>query len=219
MYKIIGSDQKEYGPISADVMRQWIAEGRLNPATMAQDEANPGWKPLGQFPEFAGTFAAAASPGPAPTAPIGSVGGLTSPLPEAGRAAAAAKVKGPAIGLIITAALGFLSGLNSLIGGLTGRSGVPPDVLNNPELPEAVREMLQNMTGTGAVVGGILGLALSALILFGGLKLLKLQSRGLVMTAAIIAMLPCGGCCCIGLPIGIWTLVVMSKPDVKSMFS
>ena len=31
----------------------------------------------------------------------------------------------------------------------------------------------------------------------------NLQSKGLAMTAAILSLLPCGGCCCIGLPFGI----------------
>ena len=30
MYKIIGSDGKEYGPISLAQLKQWLAEGRLN---------------------------------------------------------------------------------------------------------------------------------------------------------------------------------------------
>ena len=30
MYKIIGADKKEYGPITADQLRQWLAEGRVN---------------------------------------------------------------------------------------------------------------------------------------------------------------------------------------------
>ena len=28
MYRILGADGKQYGPISADVLRQWIAQGR-----------------------------------------------------------------------------------------------------------------------------------------------------------------------------------------------
>ena len=28
MYKIQGADQKDYGPVTADLMRQWIAERR-----------------------------------------------------------------------------------------------------------------------------------------------------------------------------------------------
>lgn len=53
MYKIIGADQKEYGPISADQIRQWIAEGRANAQTMVQGEGQADWRPLSSYPELA----------------------------------------------------------------------------------------------------------------------------------------------------------------------
>jgi len=56
MFKIIGADQKEYGPISAEQLRQWIREGRANAQTMVQVEGAAGWKPLSTYPEFAGSF-------------------------------------------------------------------------------------------------------------------------------------------------------------------
>jgi hypothetical protein len=52
MYKIIGADQKQYGPISADQIRQWISEGRVNGQTVACAEGTDAWKPLSAFPEF-----------------------------------------------------------------------------------------------------------------------------------------------------------------------
>lgn len=52
MYKIIGADQKEYGPVTADEVRQWISEGRLNAQSRACLEDTQEWKPLGMFPEF-----------------------------------------------------------------------------------------------------------------------------------------------------------------------
>lgn len=52
MYRIIGADHREYGPISADQIRQWLSEGRLNGATLVQAEGVPGWRPLATFPEF-----------------------------------------------------------------------------------------------------------------------------------------------------------------------
>jgi len=36
MYTIIGGDQKEYGALSAEDMRKWIAEGRLNAQTFTK---------------------------------------------------------------------------------------------------------------------------------------------------------------------------------------
>jgi uncharacterized membrane protein len=69
MYKIIGADQKEYGPIDADQMRRWIAEGRVGAQTSVQAEGGE-WRPLQTFPEFAEALAAkgvssAAAPGTA----------------------------------------------------------------------------------------------------------------------------------------------------------
>jgi hypothetical protein len=57
MYKIIGADQKQYGPISGDQIRQWISEGRVNGQTVACAEGSEDWKPLAQFPEFGFTAA------------------------------------------------------------------------------------------------------------------------------------------------------------------
>lgn len=52
MYKIIGVDQKEYGPVTGEQIRQWISEGRVNAQTQACLEGTEEWKPLGMFPEF-----------------------------------------------------------------------------------------------------------------------------------------------------------------------
>ena len=59
MYKIIGSDGREYGPVNAETIRQWIAEGRLHGPSQIQGEGQTGWKPLGDFPEFAAALGAA----------------------------------------------------------------------------------------------------------------------------------------------------------------
>lgn len=58
-YIIIGGDQKEYGPISADDVRQWIAEGRLNEQSLIKGEGDTEFRALGIFSEFAGAFAPA----------------------------------------------------------------------------------------------------------------------------------------------------------------
>jgi uncharacterized membrane protein len=53
MYKIIGADQREYGPVSAEQVRQWISEGRVNAQTMVRAEGETDWKPLSAISEFA----------------------------------------------------------------------------------------------------------------------------------------------------------------------
>jgi hypothetical protein len=52
MYKVIGSDQKIYGPVSVDQIRRWLAEGRVNSTTLLQAEGSNEWKPLSSIPEF-----------------------------------------------------------------------------------------------------------------------------------------------------------------------
>ena len=54
MYKVLGADGKEYGPVSAEQLRQWIIQRRLNAESLIQPEGQSGWKPLSFFSEFAG---------------------------------------------------------------------------------------------------------------------------------------------------------------------
>ncbi len=56
MYRIIGEDGRQYGPIVADDLRRWIAEGRANAQTLVHLEGAAEWKPLGTLPEFAAYF-------------------------------------------------------------------------------------------------------------------------------------------------------------------
>jgi len=62
MYKLIGADGKEYGPVSAEQLRQWIAEGRANAQTQVRAEGATDWAPAGQVAEFADLFAAPPPP-------------------------------------------------------------------------------------------------------------------------------------------------------------
>lgn len=86
MFKIIGGDGQEYGPVSADQLRQWITEGRVNLQTRVQAAGTTEWKPLGQFPEFAGTM-------------------VPPPLPPPVGAAPASKMSGGIIALIVCACI------------------------------------------------------------------------------------------------------------------
>ena len=78
MYKILGGDGKEYGPVTAEQIRQWVRENRLNGQSMAQGADSTDWKPLSAFPEFAPLFAASSSPPPIP-AGVTPIAATTSP--------------------------------------------------------------------------------------------------------------------------------------------
>src|SRR3974390_1215095 len=69
MYRIIGADGREYGPITAEQLRQWIAEGRANGQTRARIEGTTIWRPLTEYLEFASALAGTAF-GPVAAAPM-----------------------------------------------------------------------------------------------------------------------------------------------------
>jgi hypothetical protein len=66
MYRIIGADGREYGPVAADRLREWIVEGRVNAQTKALVEGTAVWKPLVEYLEFAPLLARMAASLPAP---------------------------------------------------------------------------------------------------------------------------------------------------------
>ncbi len=66
MYTIVGGDGKEYGPITAAHIREWLLDGRVNLQTRAKLDRENVWKTLGNFAEFARQTAAVPS---VPSAP------------------------------------------------------------------------------------------------------------------------------------------------------
>jgi uncharacterized protein DUF4339 len=219
MFKIIGADQKEYGPISIEQIRQWIRDGRLNAQTPAQRNGEGEWRPLSAFEEFADIFqlgtatpggtqtAGAPTPGYAPSAMPGA-------LPTGSREAALSAVKGPAIALIITSALGIAFSLLRVLIFLLSHAAVTRSTMSG-NLPPGWESFVRLLQGPLQ----LLFAAVAGFVLFGALKMMKLQGHTLAIITCIVAMLPCSGCCILGLPFGIWGLVVLNKPDVKSQFS
>jgi len=108
MYKIIGADGQPYGPVSAEQIKRWLGENRVNAQTLVQDEGSQEWKPLVSFPEFA---AEAKSPPVAFTPPP------VGPLPTANQSdpRASSKIAAGVCGILI----GSL-GVHKFILGYTG---------------------------------------------------------------------------------------------------
>lgn len=137
----------------------------------------------------------------------------------ADRAAAAAKVNGPAIALMVTAGIGMLlqviNLLMTILGAGAGLAGLSGGGSGNPEM-----ERIQALMGGGlGVVLGLFSLAIGVLIFIGAMKMKNLTSYGLAMAAAIVAMIPClSPCCCLGLPSGIWAIVALVDQNVKNSF-
>ncbi|MBM7118437.1 hypothetical protein [Archangium primigenium] len=135
--------------------------------------------------------------------------------------AAREAVSGPAILLMVTAGLGLAGAFFSFISSMMGGGTLSPEQLE--QLRQTNMENLipwVERANSFGVVGNLFTLALSGVTFYGALQMKNLRNYGLSMAAAIIAIVPCfGPCCCIGIPAGIWALVVINKPEVKAAFT
>jgi len=123
------------------------------------------------------------------------------------------QVLGPSTGLLVTGILGGIIELTVLIAEIIGRSF---KALWLDEVPEDYVDFLESGFGIGS---SLVGIVVAVFIIYVSLKMKDLNQWGLCVTASILAMIPCiSPCCIVGLPIGIWCLVVLMKPEVKAAF-
>jgi hypothetical protein len=118
------------------------------------------------------------------------------------------RVSAPATGLIVTGSLGLAVQILGAVGTV---------------LAVAFQPMARNNAFVGEVgvrlALGMLGICLSVLVIFAGVKMKNLENYVLSMTGAIIAVIPCfSPCCFLGIPFGIWAIVVLVSPEVKAAF-
>jgi hypothetical protein len=203
MYKILGADGNQYGPVSAEQVRAWVAEGRANGETMAQVEGAVEWRALSTFPEFAD--AVASRPGRA-VPPLTSAAPIMSINVEQ-------LVHGPATGLIVVGVIGFVLSIAGLVANLTGA------VVNLPGMDHNTELLARTLSGTFGIISTIVSILLSGIIFWGGMQMKALRNHSLAMAASILAIIPClSPCCLLGLPLGIWAAIVLAKPEVKAAF-
>lgn len=140
------------------------------------------------------------------------------------------KIATPALLLILTGVLGFLIEMGALalsVAAPTLFYDMMVDFIKNqPKNPQQQKqlqdmedkkdEMLLNSPLNIASI--MVGACVNALAVVGGIKMRSASGYGLSLAGSIAAIIPMGGCCCLTLPFGIWTLVVMMNPDVKAGF-
>jgi hypothetical protein len=195
--------------VTTEQVRQWISDGRANAQTPVRPEGATEWKPLAAYPEFAVLLGAGVVAQPAPMP--GLSGGE--------RQAALDAVKGPAIALKVTAVLGWIAIAVGLVWTVVrGSSGAYTNM--NSNLDPQMQKLIAGMSGTFGIVRDILAAAMGVLILMGASHMQNLRKYGFAIAATIIAMVPCvSPCCFLGLPFGIWALIVLNRKEVKSQFT
>ena len=116
-----------------------------------------------------------------------------------------ASLLGPGIGLIVVGVLAVLAGLANFMlmaGGAAGN----PGMRNDP-----------GYRG-GYYAGTVSCIIWGCIVTAGGVCMLIRKSHGLAKAGAITALLPCSGCCILGMPFGIWALMILGDPDVYNTF-
>lgn len=212
MYKIRGGDGMEYGPISGDILRQWIAQGRANADSQVQVEGTFNWQALGTLPEFADVTGG--------TAAVTGYG--ASAVPDTSAHDQALALANPAgWALMIVGMLGVLMCI--VLIAWYAVKGLPPnpfDQFMSGRPKTAAMQVGEKIGSFGALVVGI---GWAGFIAYAGLKLRRLESWGLVLTGAILAIIPCCGSqfpmCILSAPIGIWVIVVLCQAKVKNAFT
>jgi hypothetical protein len=122
------------------------------------------------------------------------------------------QVSGPATGLIVTAVLGFALQAVGFLGNIFGFT-------QGFMAPGTDQAAFNFLGGTVGMILNLVGVAVGVFILLGAQKMKNLENHGWAMAASIVAMIPCvSPCCLVGLPFGIWALIVLTKPEVKGAF-
>lgn len=128
------------------------------------------------------------------------------------------RVLPPAMGLLVVGLLGFFFSLFLL--------AIAPKAANAPNpmpgmIPDENWDQMQELERgpVGKAIRGLFAL-ISLLIMAAGMQMMRLKSWGLAVTGSILAMVNFqGACCCLGLPVGVWALIVLTQPVVRSAFA
>ncbi len=113
----------------------------------------------------------------------------------------------PAVGLLIAGALDCLTVVGALVGGihLLIRGSFSGEVIGF-------------LPGSAQIVIVAAMAAYSVFVVLGAWNLMQLRSHRLAMTGSILALFPFSPGAIIGVPMGIWALVLMTKEKVKAAF-
>ena len=142
--------------------------------------------------------------------------GAPPPMAPMGSAGAAQQVQGPALGLMITAGIGLLFGL---IGLAANALGLGAGALSSLGSSGPGGRYMHYMSGGIGIVSAIVGLAAMGFVMWGAMQMKQLRKWGIAVGASIVAMIPCFcPSCFVGIPVGIWALIVLMKPEVKNSF-
>ena len=189
-YHLIGGDGNEYGPYSEDEIKQLMADGRLKASSGVRVDDGK-WKPYSAYPELGESM---------PASSVRIPGNASSDK----QMALQSRVKKPAIFMIVLSAFSIMALLIILVASITGK--IPP---------EMKKILIENGIKNETLI--IVGLS-NIIILVGAINMRKGRYYGLAMVASILCILCNSSFYGLGLVAGIWSIVVLNKPEVRAGF-
>jgi hypothetical protein len=134
------------------------------------------------------------------------------------------RVAGPENGLVATGTAGLLLNCLLNLGSILLAPKEPADA--GPGLDAAARRLDPVAAERGRAAAPLLQtcviviptLLIYPLAIVGGLRMKRFQSYRLALASSLLVMLPCSCAFLLGLPLGIWALVLLLDPTIKSKF-
>lgn len=124
-------------------------------------------------------------------------------------------VQSPAVALIVVSSIAIFFGsvalvidLVLLLSGAVERL----EAMNDGPISEYTQITVRS-------IWGIILVFASLFVLYGAIQMRRLRNFGTAQAAAIVAMIPMlGPCCLIGIPFGIWAFITLRRPEVQDAF-
>ena len=189
-YHIIGGDGREYGPYSKEEIKELMADGRLKASSGVRIDDGE-WKPYSEYPELGESM------------PVIS-GRISGNAPSDKQMDARSRVKKPATFMIVLSAFSIMTLLIVLAASIAGN--IPPEMEKT-----LIEYGINNETL-------IIVVLFNTIILVGAINMRRGRYYGLAMVASVLCILCNSSLYGLGLIAGVWSLVVLNKPEVKMEF-
>jgi hypothetical protein len=190
----------------------------------AASQPPPLVQPVPQPPPLVQPAPVAPSPMPAPIEPV-------AYAEEAEGDAVFQLVRGPAVALLILAVLGWISNVFLAVklknGGPESLHELITETRSTMEQiypPGPARDQAQQMLNEEFIYNFQLTLSVVMLVLctgamIGAMQMLRLRSYWMAVLGSLFIMGNLTNCCCLaGIPIGIWSLSILLRPEVRRAF-
>jgi cobalamin synthase len=145
------------------------------------------------------------------------------------------KINGPATGLIVYGVISAILAFGNAALCVLTIFGANPMANNQQQqfeemqgqMPAEQAEFVKTMATVSNMFSGPIGAVTNTAVLIVGIftvlaamKMKKFQGHTGALVFSVLACIPCtSGCCLLGLPIGIWAIVVLVNSEVKAAFT